>query len=289
MKVAYGDNNEYLTTDELKILGSIKKSVSVNNPEPALGGRGPESTEEIRVNALANFPTQNRAVTREDYIVRAYSMPNKFGSIAKAYVSQDGILDSKAQLNLIQSLGKQDTKVTPNGLNQVYGELNNPFAINMYVLSYDKNRHLVKPNELIMKNLRTYIGQYRLLTDGINITNAFIINIGVDFEISVYQNYNKREVLFNAISAIKSFFDIGSWQVTQSIGLGDLEIAITKVNGVKSIVDLRIKNLNVKDGDYSENEYNIDAATSNKVVYPSMDPSIFELKYPTKDINGRVI
>lgn len=289
MKIEHGDDNEYLTTDELKILGSIKKSVSVNNPEPALGGRGPESTDEIRINALANFSTQNRAVTREDYIVRVYSMPNKFGSVAKAHVTQDGILDSKSQLNLIQSLENQEIKITPNGLNQVYGELNNPFAINMYVLSYDKSRHLVRPNELIMKNLRTYIGQYRLLTDGINITNAFIINIGVDFEISVFQNYNKREVLFNAIDSIKSFFDIGAWQITQPIGIGDLEIAITKVSGVKSIVDLRIKNLNTKDGDYSENEYNIDAATINKVIYPSMDPSIFELKYPTKDINGRVV
>jgi hypothetical protein len=288
MKVQYGDDNEYLTTDELKILGSIKKSVTVNNPEPALGGRGAESTDEIRINALANFSTQNRAVTREDYIVRSYSMPNKFGSVAKAYVSQDGILDQRAQLNLIQTLSKEETKITPAGLSAAYGELNNPFAINMYVLSYDKNRRLVNPNELIMKNLRTYIGQYRLLTDGINITSAFVINVGVDFEISVYQNYNKREVLFKAIDAIKEFFDIGRWQITQPIEVGDLEIEITKVSGVKSIVDLRIKNLNIKDGDYSENEYDIAAATINKVIHPSMDPSIFELKYPTKDISGRV-
>jgi hypothetical protein len=171
----------------------------------------------------------------------------------------------------------------------VFGEMNNPFAINMYVLSYDKSKRLVPPNELIMKNLRTYIGQYRLLTDGVNITNAFIINIGVEFEISVFQNYNKREVLFNAIQAIKTIFDIGSWQITQPIALGDLEITITAVSGVKSIVSLRVINLNVKDGDYSENEYDIDAATINKVIHPSMDPSIFELKYPTKDINGRVV
>jgi hypothetical protein len=52
---------------------------------------------------------------------------------------------------------------------------------------------------------------------------------------------------------------------------------------------LEIKNLTVKDGNYSENEYDIKGATVNKMLYPSMDPSIFELKFPGRDIVGRVV
>jgi hypothetical protein len=128
-----------------------------------------------------------------------------------------------------------------------------------------------------------------MITDGLNITSAFIINIGVEFEISVFHNYNKKEVLYEAIDTVKSFFSIDKWQVSQPIELGSLELEISRVSGVKSISRLDIKNLTVKDGDYSENEYEIKGATINKILYPSMDPSIFELKYPGRDIVGRVI
>ena len=287
--INFEDQSEYLTAQESTILNTIRSSIRVNNPDPALGGKNAESTDEIRLNSLAYFSAQNRAVTREDYVVRAYSMPNKFGSVAKAFVTPDGILDSMTQLSLIKSLDEQPTKVSPSGLTQVYGEVNNPFAVNMYVLSYDKDKHLVSPNELIMKNLRTYLGQYKMLTDGVNITNAFIINIGVDLEISVFQNYNKIDVLSNSIRSVKEFFDIDKWQISQPIELGDLELEIAKINGVKSVTNLRVYNKTIEDGNYSSNVYDMDSATFNKVVYPSMDPSIFELKFPTRDIVGRVV
>jgi hypothetical protein len=287
--IRYDDQSQYLTDQEASILNAIKSSVRVNNPDPAMGGEDSENTDEIRLNALAHFSSQNRAVTREDCVVRAYAMPNKFGSIAKAYVTPDGILDTKTQLSMIDSLEQQTTKVSPGGLTAAYGEINNPFAINLYVLSYDKNKHLVGPNELILKNLRTYMGQYKMLTDGINITNAFIINIGVDLEISVFQNYNKIAVLKETISAVKTFFSIDKWQISQPIELGDLELDIARVRGVKSIISLRIYNKTIEDGNYSHNVYDIESATFNKVIYPSMDPSIFELKFPTRDVVGRVI
>tara|TARA_Y100001934_G_C11584451_1_gene420390 strand:- start:113 stop:496 length:384 start_codon:yes stop_codon:yes gene_type:complete len=127
------------------------------------------------------------------------------------------------------------------------------------------------------------------VTDGLNITSAFVINIGVEFEISVFHNYNKKEVLYSAIDTVKNFFNIDKWQISQPIELGSLELELSKVAGVKSISRLDIKNLTVKDGDYSENEYDIGGATINKILYPSMDPSIFELKFPGRDIVGRVV
>jgi hypothetical protein len=288
-KIEYGDQVEFLEQSERIILNTIKGSVRVNNESPALGGSGPESSEEIRRNALAYFSAQNRAVTREDYVIRAYSMPTKFGSIAKAYVSPDGILDTRTQFEFINNLGESTTKLSSNGLTNAFGEINNPFAINMYILSYDINKNLVTPNELVYKNLRTYLGQYKLLTDGINITDAFIVNIGIDLEISVFKNYNNIEVLDDALTTIKEYFNIDKWSIGQSIELSEVELEVSKIHGVKSVVNLKIYNKTINDGNYSENEYNIESATYNKVIYPSVDPCIFELKFPDRDVVGRVI
>ncbi len=287
--VNYGESSEYLNDSEQLILETVKNSLIVNNVNPARGGAGEESDEEIRMRGLANFSSQMRAVTKEDYVVRAYSMPSKYGSVAKAFVTKDGILDTKSQIDLIKSSTNSDEDVTPNGLNTVYGEINNPFAINMYILSYDENKKLTAPNDLVLHNLTTYMSNYRMLTDGINLTNAFIINIGVYFEITVFQNFNKKEVLLNSIGKIQEFFDITSWQISQPIDIGSVELLISQVSGVKSVAKVEFVNLTTNDGDYSENEYDISSATVNKVIYPSMDPSIFEVKFPTKDIVGRVV
>ncbi len=216
-------------------------------------------------------------------------MPTRFGSVAKAFVTKDGILDTKSQLDILKSTGELDDEVIPNGMNTVYGEINNPFAVNLYILSYNAEKKLVNPNKLVLENLSTYLSQYRLVTDGLNITSAFIINIGVEFEISVFHNYSKKEVLYSAIDSVRNFFNIDKWQISQPVELGNLELELSKVAGVKSISRLDIKNLTVKDGDYSENEYDINGATINKILYPSMDPSIFELKFPGRDIVGRVV
>ena len=211
-------------------------------------------------------------------------MPSKFGSIAKAYVSKDGILDTQSQLNVIKNSFDDEVKLTPSGMNVVYGELNNPLAINMYILSYDNKKHLTEPNELVLKNLKTYISKYRMLTDGLNITNAFIINIGVNFEISVFHNYNKKQVILECISSISKILDIDKISISQPIEIGEIELSISKVSGVKSVIEVEVVNLTADDGDYSENEYDIKSAIVGKTLYPSMGPSIFELKYPEKDI-----
>ena len=248
-----------------------------------------KTDDEIRLNGLASFSSQNRAVTRDDYVIRAYSMPAKFGSIAKAYVSKDGILDSKSQLNVIKNTFEDEVKVNPSGLNVVYGELNNPLAINMYVLSYDNNKRLTEPNEVVLKNLKTYMSKYRMLTDGLNITNAFIINFGINFEISVFHNYNKKQVLLECIDSVGRMFDIDKISIAQPIELGEIELTLSTISGVKSVISVEAVNLTVDDGDYSENEYDIKSAMVGKTIYPSMDPSIFELKFPKKDISGRVV
>ena len=169
------------------------------------------------------------------------------------------------------------------------GEVNNPFAINMYVLGYDVNKKLTNLNKTVKQNLKTYLSEYRMITDGVNIIDGFVVNIGCDFEISVYTNYNKTEVIANCLKEIQNYFDIDNWTFNKPINISEIELILANVEGVMSVPSVRIYNLCGGDGNYSLNRYNIDEATKGKIVYPSLDPSIFEVKYPNKDIKGRAI
>jgi hypothetical protein len=165
-------------------------------------------------------------------------------------------------------------------------EKNNPFAINLYLLGYDVNGNLTNLNRAVKENLKTYLNEYRLLTDGININDGFVINIGVDFEIVVFGNYNKSEVLTKCIIDLKDYFKVDNWSFNQTINLSEIELLLANVEGVSSVPKVTIKNK--CSGKYSPNSYNIEAATKDKIVYPSLDPSVFEIKFPDADIKGRV-
>ena len=300
---------DLLSVADLNLYSTMKQSVAVENLEAAVGGRGAESIEEIRQNALANFGSQNRAVTKQDYVVRAMSMPERYGSVAKVYVSQDGEIDNNSPssilanpntlaefTNLVDSLKnsskvdiqKELVKFLANKKTSL-NEVNNPFAINMYVLGYDGNKKLTTLNQAVKQNLKTYLGEYRMMTDAVNIIDGYVVNIGVDFEIICYSNYNKREVLTNCLTQIQSYFEIDNWTFNKPINISEMELILANVEGVMSVPSVKIGNLCREDGSYSANDYNIDEATKGKIVYPSLDPCIFEVKYPNKDIKGRAL
>ncbi len=297
------------TENEINAYNAAKGTIAVENLEAAVGGRGEESIEEIRQNALAMFGSQNRAVTKEDYVVRALSMPERFGSVAKVYVSPDGEVDNNSPasilanpqniaefVGLVEGLkdkSKQDIQtelvkyLTQKKTN--IAEVNNPFAINMYVLGYDGNKKLTQINQAVKQNLKTYLGEYRMMTDAINIIDGFIVNIGVDFEIVCYSNYNKREVVANCLTEMQNYFNIDNWTFNKPINISEIELILANVEGVMSVPSVKVYNLCGGDGNYSPNKYNIDEATKGKIVYPSLDPCIFEVKYPNKDIKGRAL
>jgi hypothetical protein len=297
------------------IYNYVKRSIAVENEIPAKGGRGLENIDEIREAALATFASQNRAVTAKDYQVRALSMPSKLGAIAKVYAigdnslnanSPESILNSTDNItefaeiakSIVQSAISKGNKVPTTDevkkevrkfvqKNTQNAELINPFAINLYTLGYNSDGNLTILNKAVKQNLKTYINEYRMLTDGVNIIDGFIINIGVNFDITVYKNFNNREVLLSCIQEVKDFFDVTNWQFNQTINLSDIELIIAMVEGVASVQKVEI--VNKCGGIYARNSYDIKAATKNKIVYPSLDPSIFEVKFPDKDIKGRAI
>ena len=264
--VSYNDNIN--STNNASMVNFVKTTVAVNNVDPATGAKSAESVIDIKNNAMAYFATQNRLVTREDYVVRTYSMPAKFGSVAKVYIVPDDQISQKETL---------DTRIA------------NPLAMNMYVLGFNDSKHLTELNQAVKENLKTYLGYYRILTDAVNIKDAFIINIGIDFEISVLPNYNSNEVLLKCINQLVEFFNIDRWQINQPITKSDITTTIANVKGVQSVVGIKFLNLYDTDFGYSGNVYDIDGATKNGVIYPSLDPSIFEVKFPTQDIRGRVV
>ena len=133
------------------------------------------------------------------------------------------------------------------------------------------------------------MSQYRMIGDNIEIRDAFIINIGVDFEIIVLPEYNNNEVLLACISALQQYFDISKWQLNQPIMLRDLYILLDKIKGVQTIKSITISNKAGTTSGYSQYAYDILSATQNQVIYPSLDPSIFEVKYLNQDIKGRVV
>jgi len=310
IKINFEEDLQSFTTDAQRAAyQTYKSSVAVENLEPAVGGRGVESIEEIRQNAIAMFGSQNRAVTKQDYVVRALSMPERYGSVAKVYVSPDGEIDNNSPSSILanpkniaefvgvveglKDKSKQDIqKELVKYLTQkktAIAEINNPFAINMYVLGYDGDKKLTNLNQSVKQNLKTYLGEYRMITDAVNLINGYIINIGLDFEVICYQNYNKNEVLANCLIQLQDYFNIDNWTFNKPINISEIELILANVEGVMSVPSVKIYNLCGGDGNYSPNKYNIDEATKGKIVYPSLDPSIFEVKYPNKDIKGRAL
>jgi len=242
-------------------------SVAVTNPNPATGGKFSEDVNEIRQNALASFAAQNRAVTKEDYIIRAYSLPQRYGSIAKAYITKDTQLTTESVFN---------SDRVQNGL-----------GLNFYVLGYDLNEKLTTVNDATKENLKTYLNYYRILTDAINIRDAYIINVGIDFDVITLPDQNSNQVVLKCIDRLKQYFDVKKWQINQPIVVSNVYTELDRVEGVQTVVSVKFKNLNDVTLGYSQHAYNLDAATKDGIIFPSLDPSIFEIKFPNNDIFGR--
>ena len=242
---------------------TIFNSLAVTNAIAADGGGDGDSIEEIRQNTSANFATQLRNVTQDDYLVRSLSMPAKYGVIAKAFIEPTKAITLSA------------------------GESNS--VLDLYVLSYDSTNKLTLASTALKQNLTTYLSQYRMVNDAVSIKDGFIINIGVNFDIIILPEFNSNQVLFDCIEALKTYFRIDNWQINQPIVLRELYILLDKIKGVQTVKNINISNLVGENLGYSPYAYSMSAATVSNVIYPSLDPSIFEVKYPNQDIQGRVV
>jgi hypothetical protein len=249
----------------------VLDSVVSNNPSPSTGGRNGDTVDEIRQNALYAYSTQLRAVTKDDYIVRALSMPPNYGTISKAYITQE--------------FAREDIQQTV-----AHTQPDNPLSLDLYVLSFNSNKQLIQASNILKENLVTYINEYRMVTDAINIRDAFYINIGINFDIVILSGFSNKEILTNCISTLQDYFNIDKWQINQPIIISDIISKLLQIRGVQSVVKLEIVNKQDPTGvTYSPYGYDIAGATRNGNIYPSMDPAVFEIRYPNTDIQGRVV
>tara|TARA_B110000444_G_scaffold38421_1_gene34056 strand:+ start:2767 stop:4608 length:1842 start_codon:yes stop_codon:yes gene_type:complete len=233
-------------------------SLATNNPAAASGGKDGDTIEEIRQNSISNFTTQLRNVTADDYLVRALSMPSKYGKVSKAHTQKPKADEANTTLDL-------------------------------YVLTEDASNKLVTASDTIKNNLKRYIEQYRMIGDTLSIKDAFVINFAVNFEIITYPNFNSNEVLESCIVALQTYFNTNRWQISQPIIIPDLFVLLDQLDGVQTVKNVTVENKAGTTKGYSQWAYDMNGANQNGTIFPSLDPSIFELKYPNTDIKGRVV
>ncbi len=268
-------------------------TITVTNDEPSVGGTNGQTVDEIKNNASAFFSSQLRCVTKEDYTARIKNLPQKFGSIAKAYVER---LDGGTLM--------------------------------VSTLSYNQSKQLVQTPQLVLQNVATYLNQFRMINDIVNfgfslntdededtpdeVFSGYIINFGVRFVVNYDRRFNPTEVKLDVIDVIKDFFRTEKMQFRQSININDLQYNILGLDGVIGVKELIL----FQDGKSGENgyaegrqlyyyrgdgvqvgtdseynfQYNFENALTDDGIYrPSITPSVFELKNPNKDIYGKVI
>ena len=240
------------------LASTVFNSIATNNPIAASGGSDGDTINEIRQNIISNFGSQQRNVTADDYLVRTLSMPSKFGTISKAITQKPDATSANTTLDI-------------------------------FVLGQDINGKLATASTPLKENLKTYLNQSRMIGDTLNIKDAFIVNIGIDFQIITLPNYNNNQVLERCIVALQNYFAIDRWQINQPILLNPISVLLDEIEGVQTVKKVLFSNLVGESKGYSQYAYDIEGATQNGTIFPSLDPSIFEIKYPNSDIKGQVV
>ena len=262
-----GGNASNVPANTLTSLQSPINGVTVTNPLAATGGSDGDNVDDLRQNSLRAFNEQGRAVTLQDYNVRIMSLPPSLGSVAKVYTTQDELYSSNSTTDVIID--------------------SNPLSLSTYITSYDIDGKLTAASSTLKENIKTYLSQYIMMTDAVNIKDAFIVNIGIDYEIILLPNAVGRDVLLKCSNRLRDYFNISKREINQTINLSKLYTLLDRVKGVQTVQNIKITNK--VGGDYSQYAYDISGATKNNIVYPSLDPCIFEVKFPDTDIRGKIV
>lgn len=256
-----------VTKKEMFINGSnqninqeVRNSLKVSNPLPAIGGKDEPSIEELRNLVRYNFASQERCVTIEDYKTRIALMPGEFGIPFR---------------------------------NNVMEEQN---KIKIYTLTLDNNSKLsTKSTSTLKENIATYLSDYRMLNDYVEVDNGTVYNLGFEVDLFVDKQFSQSEIITEVISNITEYFNIDKWGMGDNIYVAQLIENINNVPGVLNVIDLRVYN-KVGEGKYSSNEIPqpyIDDTTRQIDLLGEYtlygDPiGMFEIKYPENDIKVRV-
>jgi len=245
---------EFSSTTSASIVTSIRASVEIDNPLPASGGEAAMTLNELRATALAFRNSQSRIVTKEDLVARIYTMPSNFGRVFRIGI-----------------------RTNPN----------NPLSTELAILSRSSDGKLIISPDSLKENLRLYVNQFRLISDAIDIIDAQVFNVKIEYGVVVDTVANKNLTIQNINSSLKEYMAIENFQIDQPIMTSDLINLIINTDGVLSLVDFSVLNL-VGDMDgrtYNTNSFSIASNTDRGMIYAPAG-GIFEVKYPDDDIIG---
>ena len=222
--------------DDSALVSAIKNSISVKNTIPSVSGKDAPSVEEIRNMVRYNNASQNRCVTLKDYESRVQMMPPRYGSPFRISVTEE----------------------------------NNKVMMYLLGIDYLGKLSAVLPDVLV-SNIINYLSHYRSINDYVEIKSGRIVNISFEVDLYVNRNYNSSDVVKNVINVIKSYMDINKHFLGEDIYVSDIEKEISKVDGVKNLIDLRIYN------EYGDNYSNtiISQETSN-ITYDDSQSDVYQ-------------
>lgn len=235
----------------------LESSMVVKNLDPATGGDDEETLDQIKHNASAFFATQSRCVTLQDYVVRSYTMPTKFGTVFRATAAKDPL----------DKLGVRFT-----------------------ILSRNSDGTLTTASDALKLNLAMYLNQFRSLSENLNITDANIVNIAISFGVVTDSVTPQQEILANCFQRLINYFDIRRWNVGDHISISMAQHQLMTVSGVLAVPQFQITNIvdSIGSRTYSSYSYPIDANIHQYILF-SLPQNIFEVRYPLFDIRGSVI
>jgi hypothetical protein len=240
---------------DLTTKADVINSIEVDNEEPIVGSVSALTMDEIKIRSLGYFGSQNRAVTKQDYISLTYSMPAKFGAIKRVNISQD----------------KDSFKRN----------------LNMFVVGEDQSGNLSYLNNTTKNNLKNWILNYKMINDTIDILDAKIINIGIEFKIIASLEKNKHDVLEEALNILKTEVFNKKYEIGEAFYFSDVYTLLNRVEGVLDTTSVVIRVIN--SGGYSQVPFDIASATSADGRYIEIpEDYILEVKNPNIDIRGSI-
>lgn len=246
---------DFPSNPPMNVISSIRDSLRVLNKNPASGGEEAPVVEQLTALIPAAKNAQERIVTREDLLARIYSIPSNFGRVFRAAVRSNP---------------------------------NNPLATQLFIVSRTSNSTLITSPDTLKENLRKYLQPYRLVSDAIDILDAYVINLSLLFDVVADPSLNKQILLQDIITRLVNRLDVKNFSIDQPIVISDIQNLIYNTPGVITVTNIEFRNMKgvVNNLQYSDDSFDVNSHTRKGMLYPPAG-GIFEFRFPDVDIIGR--
>lgn len=247
----------YPRSPSASVAAQVRQSLTARNDREASGGEDAPNLDELKLRVGGARAAQSRIVTKEDLLARVYTMPANFGRVFRASI-----------------------RANPN----------NPLSSLLYIISRNSSGALIVSPDSLKKNLAKYLNSYRMISDAIDVLDAQVINLQVEFVIVVDPSYNRALVLNNVLARLRQYFNIKFFEIDQPIVLDDIRNIIYNNTGVLSLQSLNVRNITGTVGTRVYSDVQFDpVANTNRGLVIGPPGSIFEIRFKDNDLIGSVV